>query len=98
MISKEQVQHIARLARVELSEKELADQQKEMSAILDYFAILNKVPKPTAKAKTKIRPLQEVLRADKAAEQNKRLAEDLVMQAPGNKDGYVKVKAIFWLI
>jgi aspartyl-tRNA(Asn)/glutamyl-tRNA(Gln) amidotransferase subunit C len=36
MISKEEVQKLAELARLELSEKEVTSLQKEMSDILDY--------------------------------------------------------------
>ena len=44
MISKEEVRHIAELARLELSEKEIEKMQKDLSAILDYFDLLKKAP------------------------------------------------------
>ena len=45
MISKEEVQHIAKLARLELTEKEAEKMQKDLSEILDYFDLLKKAPK-----------------------------------------------------
>ena len=45
MISKEEVEHIAKLARLELTEKEVGKMQKDLSAILNYFALLKKAPK-----------------------------------------------------
>ena len=43
MISKDQVKHIAKLARLELTEKETEKMQHDLSAILDYFNVLKKV-------------------------------------------------------
>lgn len=43
MISKEEVKKIAKLARIGITEKEAEKFQKEFSAILDYFNILNGV-------------------------------------------------------
>lgn len=40
MISKSEVEKIAKLARLELSEIEVEKMQKDMSLILDYFDIL----------------------------------------------------------
>ena len=53
MISKEEVEHIAKLARLELSDKETEKMQKDLSAILDYFNLLKKAPKPETIVKNK---------------------------------------------
>ena len=37
MISKEEVLHIAKLARLELTEEEVEKMQKDLTEILDYF-------------------------------------------------------------
>jgi aspartyl-tRNA(Asn)/glutamyl-tRNA(Gln) amidotransferase subunit C len=42
-IDVEQVEHIARLARLALTEEEKAEYASQMSAILDYFAKLGEV-------------------------------------------------------
>ena len=41
MISKEEVEHIAKLARLELTEKEVGKMHKDLTAILDYFIFIN---------------------------------------------------------
>ena len=43
MITKEAVKHIAQLARLGLSEKEIGKYQKELSSILDYVEKLKRV-------------------------------------------------------
>lgn len=92
MISKEQVEHIAKLARLELTEKEIPKMQKDLSAILDYFNILKKAPK--TKVPVKKTTHENVLRSDKAEAKPASLAGQLVAAAPDKKDDYIKVKAI----
>jgi len=52
MISKEEVKHIAKLARLGLSDKEIGEFQKELSKILNYIEKLKEVDisnvKPTS--------------------------------------------------
>ena len=64
MISKEQVEHIAKLARIELTEKEEGKFTKELSSILDYFDKLNKVDTEKIEADTQITGLENIIRKD----------------------------------
>jgi len=43
MISKEEVLHISKLARIKLDEKDLQKMQKDLSLILDYVEKLKNV-------------------------------------------------------
>ena len=94
MISKEQVLHIAKLARLELTEKELEKMQKDMSAILGYFDILQKADTKKVTPQTEFRALDKVLRKDVAESKATSIANNLVQAAPDKKDGYIKVKSI----
>ena len=92
MISKEEVQHIAKLARLELSETEITKMQKDLSAILDYFDLLKKAPKPE---KTEI-IYQDLhsLRKDEVISSYD-IKDEIIGASPDKKDDYIKVKAIF---
>ncbi len=94
MISKEEVQHIAKLARLQLAPQETEAMQKDMSAILDYFGLLKKAPKLKTATTKKSPHIETVTRKDKVAEKNMAQPGDLVNAAPAQKDGYIKVKAI----
>ena len=95
MISREEVQHIAKLARLELTDQETEKMQKDMSAILDYFNVLKQAPVPQIRADRHADSRrQNVLRKDLAVERPASLANNLVGAAPERKDDYVKVKAI----
>lgn len=91
MISKEEVLHIAKLARLQLTEKELEKMQKDMSAILDYFDLLKKAPGVEI---TRESTIYSALREDEIAKKDDSEAKKLLEDAPGKKDDYIKVKAI----
>ncbi len=95
MISKEEVLKIAKLARLELSEKEVEKMQKDLSSILDYFNLLKRVKK---QSKIALNPTTETglgsLRKDEAIEKPASLANNLIQAAPDKKDDYIKVKQI----
>ncbi len=92
MISKEEVEHIAKLARLELTEKEVEKMQKDLSEILDYFDLLKKA------SKVKVQPASAegygAARKDEVLPRDASSAEKLIAAAPDKKDGYIKVKAI----
>ena len=92
MISKEEVKHIAKLARLELTEKETGKMQKDLSAILDYFNLLKKAPNPE-KIKNFISGNKN-LRRDETTPRDVTTAEKLIAAAPDKKEGYIKVKSI----
>lgn len=89
MISKEEVKHIAKLARLELTEEEIEKMQKDLSEILGYFDVLKKAPKIKIQNP---KPKTQNLREDVAKQSG--LADDIVGAAPDKKDDYIKVKAI----
>jgi len=90
MISKKEVQHIAKLARLELTEDEVGKMQKDLSAILDYFDLLKKAPKPE---KTAMKGNLDSSRKDEVISSNDIIGQ-IVEAAPDKKDGYIKVKTI----
>lgn len=91
MISKEEVKKIAKLARLSLSDKEVAEMQVDLSGILDYFNLLKKVkdkPKKTLQNK------KGSLREDRSRVQEEKVLKELIKAAPDKKENHVKVKAI----
>jgi len=91
MIPKDEVKHIAKLARLELSEKEIIKMQKDLSEILEYFNLLMNVPE--IKAGKKLAAKNQNLRQDETKRSD--LADEIIAAAPDKKDDYIKVKAIF---
>ncbi len=91
MISKEEIQHIAKLSRLELTEKEIEKMQKDLSAILDYFDLLKKAPSAAKAPEGQVK--KSGLRKDEVVSSHD-IADELLSQAPDKKDDYIKVKTI----
>jgi aspartyl-tRNA(Asn)/glutamyl-tRNA(Gln) amidotransferase subunit C len=94
MLKKEEVQRIAVLARLELSGKELEKYQKELSSILDYIEKLGEVSVEGVEPTSHPGGLKNVFREDVEKRKDEEAAKKMIDSAPGEKDGYVKVKSI----
>ncbi|MEK7061823.1 MAG: Asp-tRNA(Asn)/Glu-tRNA(Gln) amidotransferase subunit GatC [Patescibacteria group bacterium] len=96
MISKQEVKHIAKLARLELTEKETEKMQKDLSGILDYFNLLRKAD--TSKLKKGefafAKATANEARKDEAVNTNSNLTKKIIEAFPNKEDDYIKVKTI----
>ena len=99
MISKQDVQHIAKLARLGLTENEIKKFQKDLSSVLDYFKSLKEID--VSKIEPTFHPAElffekklEIMREDKAEHQSPEIANKLVEAVPEKKGRHVKVKAV----
>jgi len=94
MISKEEVKHIAKLARLSLSEKEIKKMQKELSFILDYIEKLKEIDVSDVKPTSHSIEMENVWRKDELNLELKTKNKKLLDLSPETKDGYLKVKSI----
>lgn len=94
MITKEEVQHIAKLARLDLAKEERKKMQKELSAILDYFKILQEID--TKKVESTSHPIltKPYLRKDESKREAIERTEKLIEMAPEKKERYIRTKAV----
>lgn len=95
MLTKEQVQYLAKLSRLELNEAEVKKFQGQLSAILAYVEKLREVNtngvEPTAQATG----LENVARADEADTFGGETKVGVVANVPKKKGEYVQVRAVF---
>lgn len=94
MISREQVEHIAKLAHIEISANETEKFQKELSAILDYFDVLKPLNTDDIEPMIHAAAEQNIVREDTARATEKSVIEALLHDAPAKQDGFIKVKSI----
>ncbi|MBI5413665.1 Asp-tRNA(Asn)/Glu-tRNA(Gln) amidotransferase subunit GatC [Candidatus Peregrinibacteria bacterium] len=99
-LTKEQVQHVAKLARLGLSEAEIAKFQTQLSGILDYVEQLNEVNTDNVAPTAQVTGLTNVMREDKVLHSDKQgsLADPAALVAcsplPIEKN-QIKVKNVF---
>jgi aspartyl-tRNA(Asn)/glutamyl-tRNA(Gln) amidotransferase subunit C len=93
-IGKEEVKHIAKLARLGLSEKEIEKYQKELSKILDYIEKLKEVNVSNIKATFHPLKIKNVVREDAQLKKDINDIKKLIELMPERKGKYLKVKKI----
>jgi aspartyl-tRNA(Asn)/glutamyl-tRNA(Gln) amidotransferase subunit C len=92
MLSIEEINKVAKLARIELREGEAEKFQKDLSSILDYVEELKQVDTEGLEIVASVTGLENVTRSDVPVEAEYR--DEILENAPETKDGYYKVKAI----
>ena len=97
MLSKKDVQHVARLARLGLSEKEREKMQKDLSSILDYIEKLKEVNISKVNLYLEGDKSGNVMREDEVvSDENKAdKTKKLIDLAPEERNRYIKVKQVF---
>ena len=88
----EEVQHIAELAKLELTEDEQARFREQLSAVLDYAAQLRAVDTSAIPPTATVLPLRTVLRDDIVRPSVPR--EDLLANAAESEAGCFRVPAV----
>ncbi len=64
MLSQDEVRHIAKLAKIKLSEEEVQKLSGELSSILDYFAVLQEVDTEGVAETSQVTGLESITRPD----------------------------------
>ncbi|TDL77983.1 Asp-tRNA(Asn)/Glu-tRNA(Gln) amidotransferase subunit GatC [Peribacillus frigoritolerans] len=91
-ISKEEVKHVANLARLAITEEETEMFTNQLDAIITFAEKLNELDTTGVEPTTHVLEMKNILREDKA---EKGLpVEDVVKNAPDHKDGYIRVPSI----
>lgn len=91
-LSREEVQHIALLARLGLSEAEVEKFKLQLSDILENFEILKQADTSNLPPTTQSITLQNVLRPDEAKESYP--VEDVLANAPQQDSNCFKIRAV----
>jgi aspartyl-tRNA(Asn)/glutamyl-tRNA(Gln) amidotransferase subunit C len=92
-LTRKEVDHIADLARLELSEAEKQKYQEQLSAILDYAARLQQLDTGGIPPTSSVLPQQSCMREDIPAPSLPR--QEALANAPEQKDDQFRVPPVF---
>jgi len=97
MLSKSDVEHIAKLARLELSSEDKEKYQAQLDKVLDYVDQLKEVKtNGVATADGGTRDLHNIWRHDNnQGTINNKQGKELVNMAPDKENQQIKVKSVF---
>jgi aspartyl-tRNA(Asn)/glutamyl-tRNA(Gln) amidotransferase subunit C len=86
------VQHVATLARLGLSQDEVTSLRNELSSILEHIAVLQQIDTSSIPPTAQVNNLSNVMRDDVVADS---LSQDAVLaNAPQSRDGFFEVRAV----
>ncbi|WP_298482226.1 Asp-tRNA(Asn)/Glu-tRNA(Gln) amidotransferase subunit GatC [uncultured Chloroflexus sp.] len=92
-LSEAEVRHVARLARIALSDEEITVMRAQLSAILDYIAMLQEVDVSDVPPTAQVTGLTTVWRPDVVGEMLTQA--QALANAPDQQDGMFRVRAVF---
>lgn len=94
MLTKEEILHIATLARIGVSEKDVETYQHDLSEILDYFKKLDEVDVSSVEPIGHITGMQNTFRSDEHVDFGS-LGKDAILEnVPERKERYIRVKSV----
>jgi len=93
MISKQEIEDLAKLSRISLTEDEKDKIQKDLDAVLEYISQLKNAP-VLDKEVSDIYGNKNVFREDENPHSGGEYTDDILKNAPKVKDGYISVKQI----
>ncbi len=92
-LTKQEVEHIAKLARLSLTEEEKEKYSRQLSDILAYVEQLQKVDTAQVEPTSQVTGLLNVMREDEIVDSE--IEKELIDCAPEKIDGFVKIPKIF---
>lgn len=93
-MKREEIQHLAGLARIKLTEEELKSLENELPKILDYVGVVSKIAASDEDTEPQVGARYNVLRKDEITNEPGEYTIDILSEMPATENGYMKVKKI----
>ena len=91
-LSRDEVLHVARLARLGLTDGDVERFRLQLSTILDNFATLQEMDTDNVEPTTDTLPLESVMAPDEPSDSLDQA--EVLANAPLQQDGYLRVRAV----
>ncbi len=94
-LTREEIEHLGKLARIALTEEEKERYATELSAILDYVEQLQEVDTTDVEPTSQVTGLEDVYREDVVAPQSEEVVKKIIEQFPEREGDLLKVPGVF---
>lgn len=89
------IEHIAGLARLALSDSEKKMYAEQLSVVFEYVEMLNTVDTEAVEETTQVTGLEDVFRDDEAIACDEEMRKKILSQFPEQQRGLLRVKGVF---
>jgi aspartyl-tRNA(Asn)/glutamyl-tRNA(Gln) amidotransferase subunit C len=93
-LTKGDILHVAKLAKLDITDSEIKKYTGQLSSVIDYFSELNEVDIKNIEPTSQTTGLENVFRQDEANEGNCLSQDNAISGTDNLHNGYFKVKAI----
>ena len=93
-ITRKDVDKLAEMSRIEMTDDEKNEIQKDLESILGYVSELQEVVAEEPPVEDRIGMLKNVMREDKDPHTESTYTKEVIASAPNSQSNYVKVKKI----
>jgi aspartyl-tRNA(Asn)/glutamyl-tRNA(Gln) amidotransferase subunit C len=93
-LTKSDILHVAKLAKLEITDTEVEKYIDQLSSVIDYFSVLNEVDTKITEPTSQTTGLENVFRQDEVKEENCLSQDEAISGTDKIYNGYFKVKAI----
>ncbi|MDX9892825.1 MAG: Asp-tRNA(Asn)/Glu-tRNA(Gln) amidotransferase subunit GatC [Patescibacteria group bacterium] len=94
-LTRDEVKHIAHLARLRLNDEEVERYTTQLSAILEYVEQLQAVDTTGVEPTAQVTGLENVTRLDEIKKLTSEEMKEIITAAPDSEDNLVKTKSVF---
>lgn len=94
-LKREDILHVAKLAKLKLTEEEIDTYLKQLSSVVDYIGKLNEIDTNKVEPVSHITGLTNVTAEDDIENKRQLSQKEALQNAKTTKNGFIKVKAIF---
>ncbi len=94
-LTKQEIEDVAKLARLNLTEEEKENYAEQLSAVLGYVELLNEVDTEGIEETSQMIGLEDIVREDEVENCPEERRKKMIAQFPEEKDGLLKVHKVF---
>jgi aspartyl-tRNA(Asn)/glutamyl-tRNA(Gln) amidotransferase subunit C len=88
------IEHLASLARIKLTDQEITGLETDLSKIIDYVSVVSEIAGDDVDLEPQVGARYNVLREDKITNEPGSFTKDILGEMPDTQDGFLKVKKI----
>lgn len=93
-MKREEIEHLASLARLRLTDEELTRFEGELSSIIEYVGVVSEIAAEDADAEPQVGAVHNVFRPDEVRNHPDQYTEDILNEMPRTEGRYLAVKKI----